>query len=149
MASPSDFVDWAVSCLEVGLDSKNIGILASLGRPSSMFEVENYLRGSFNDLGWRWPDFRTSILWYAADIAEEILNGAIDPFLGCYRISDITQILDDPVELAGWAELDSEVAELSGELEDEWKNDGVNESNLSKRILAKARALLKEIEKTF
>ena len=42
---------------------------------------------------------------------------------------------------------DREVAELSGELEDEWKDDGVRESDLSNRILAKARALLKEIVK--
>ena len=43
---------------------------------------------------------------------------------------------------------DREVAELSGEVEDEWKDDGVRESDLSNRILAKARALLKEIVKT-
>jgi hypothetical protein len=72
-----DYVTWAVGCLESGLDSKNIRILASLETPFYSSEVKEYFDRSLQDLGWKQPGRLECLIEYARSIAEHIVNGTL------------------------------------------------------------------------
>jgi hypothetical protein len=105
-ATPDDYVDWAVTCLESDLDSKNIRILASLRNASSSSEVEDYFYRSLNDLGWAMPDERECLFAYARGLAQQIVSGDVQPLDGCQRIYRIASTLQFPPELRAWLCLD-------------------------------------------
>lgn len=105
-ATCEDYVDWAVACLESNLDSKNIRILASLGKPLYPSEVEDYFKRSLKDLGWTLPEPSDCLVDYARSVAQEILSGDIPPREGCRSIYHIAVALDYPPELMGWFFLD-------------------------------------------
>ncbi|MDQ3253056.1 MAG: hypothetical protein M3R15_03975 [Acidobacteriota bacterium] len=65
MATYEQYVDWAVSCLESGVDSKNIRILASLQKPLYSSEVEDYFGRSLGDLGWELPEPKECMIEYS------------------------------------------------------------------------------------
>jgi hypothetical protein len=98
----NDFSDWAVSCIEEGIESKNILILASIINPQSFYEVEDYFRRSLNDLGWKFPNKEDSLFEYAKTIAKQILDKNIDPFEGVTIIKKIYHALDYPKGLSNW-----------------------------------------------
>ncbi|HEY8224165.1 MAG TPA: hypothetical protein VIG25_02730, partial [Pyrinomonadaceae bacterium] len=68
-----EYVNWAVGCLESGLDSQNIRILASLRKPLYSSEVEDYFNRSLRDLGWHLPDRTECLMEYARGFAREIV----------------------------------------------------------------------------
>ena len=101
-----EYVDWAVGCLESGLDSKNIRILASLRKPLYSSEVENYFNRSLHDLGWHLPDRKECLMEYARGSAREIVTGTISPLDGCRKIYRVVVSLQYPKELMPWVYLD-------------------------------------------
>jgi hypothetical protein len=105
-ATYEQYVDWAVSCLEKGIDSKNIRILASLQKPLYSSEVEDYFNRSLKDLGGETPDPKECIIEYARSFAREILSGQISPPEGCRKIYRIAIALQYPRELMSWLYLD-------------------------------------------
>jgi hypothetical protein len=106
MATYEQYVDWAVSCLEAGIDSKNICILASLQKPLYSSEVEDYFNRSLKDLGWELPDPKECIIEYARSFAKEILSGYVSPLEGCRKIYRVVVALQYPRELMSWLYLD-------------------------------------------
>ena len=109
IAHDEQYVDWAVSCLEAGIDSKNIRILASLQKPFYSVEVEDYFNRSLKDLDWNFPEPKSCVTQYARFIAQEILRGQIAPVEGCHKIYDAVIFLDYPREMSAWVYLDDEI----------------------------------------
>lgn len=105
-ATHEQCVDWAISCLESGIDSKNIRILASLRKPLYPSEVEDYLSRSLRDLGWKLPEPKEYIIEYGRSFAREILSGQVSPLEGCRKIYRIVVALQYPRELMPWLYLD-------------------------------------------
>jgi hypothetical protein len=106
MATFEQYIDWAVSCLESDVDSKNIRILASLQKPLYSSEVEDYFNRSLKDLGWELPKPKECIIEYARSFAKEILSGQMSPLEGCRKIYRVVVALQYPRELMSWLYLD-------------------------------------------
>lgn len=106
LATHEQCVDWAVSCLESGIDSKNIRILASLQQPFYPSEVEDYFNRSLKELGWEVPEPMACIVEYARTFAQEILSGKISPVEGCRKIYEVSLALRHPLKLRSWLYLD-------------------------------------------
>lgn len=106
LATPEKFVDWAVSSLEAGLDTKSIRILASLQKPLFSIEVEDYFYRSLKELGWKLPEPKECVIEYARFLSEEILSGGVLPVEGCRRIYKAVVFLEYPPELSNWFYLD-------------------------------------------
>ena len=109
LSTHEQFVDWAISSLETGFDTKSIRILASLQKPLFPTEVENYFYRSLKELGWNLPEPKKCVIEYAYLIAEDILSGKILPVLGCHRIYDAMIFLDCPSKMAAWTYLYDEM----------------------------------------
>ena len=106
MATSEQYVDWAVSCLESGIDSKNIRILSSLQKPLYSSEVEDYFNRSLKDLGWELPEPQECIIEYARSFAKEIVSGQASPLEGCRKIYDVVVVLQYPRQMMPWLYLD-------------------------------------------
>lgn len=106
MATYEQYIDWAVSCLEAGIDSKNIRTLASLQKPLYSSEVEDYFNRSLKDLSWELPEPKECIIEYARSFAGEILAGQVTPLEGCRKIYRVVVVLAYPRELMPWLYLD-------------------------------------------
>ena len=106
LANHEQFADWAVSCLEAGLDTKSIRILASLQKPMFPTEVVDYFYRSLKELGWNFPEPKDCVIEYARFIAEEILCGKVSPVEGCRQIYKVVLFLEYPPELMSWLYLD-------------------------------------------
>lgn len=106
MATYDRYIDWAISCLESGIDSKNIRILASLQKPLYPSEVEDYFNRSLKDLGWELPNPKECVIEYARSFAGEILSGRVSPLEGCRKIYRVVVALQYPRELMAWLYLD-------------------------------------------
>jgi hypothetical protein len=112
MVTSEDYVQWAVTCLESDVDSKNIRILASLYKPLYSSEVEYYFSRCLKDLGWTRPEPRECLFNYARDLAQRILSGELSPQDGYSKIYNIALALNYPRELISWVYLDDSM-ELS------------------------------------
>jgi hypothetical protein len=105
-ATYEQYVDWAVSCLESGIDSKNIRILSALQKPLYPSEVEDYFHRSLKELGWELPEPTECIIEYARTFAQQILSGQVSPVAGCRKIYAVSLALQHPPELRSWLYLD-------------------------------------------
>lgn len=101
-ASAKDFSDWAIFCLEQGINSKNIRILSSMFNAQYVSEVETYFFRSLDDLNWNYPLAENFLLEYAKLIAKQIIKKEIDIIAGSYEIYKIYLHLDYPPELTNW-----------------------------------------------
>ncbi len=54
-ATAKDYSDWAIYCLEQGLDSKNLRIPVSMFNAGYTCEVESYFIKSLDKLNWNYP----------------------------------------------------------------------------------------------
>lgn len=100
--SAKDFSDWAIDCLEKGIDSKNIRILASMFNAQSVSEIEDYFFRSLSDLNWKLPAKEDFLPQYTNLIAKQILNKEIDAVSGCHEIYKVYRTLDYKKELRDW-----------------------------------------------
>jgi hypothetical protein len=129
-------VDGAVDCLESGLDSRNIRILASLGTPFYSSEVEKYFDRSLQDLGWNQPGRFECLIEYARSLTDQIVNGTVTPVLGCDRIYRVCVALNYSSALMTWVY-------LHGGL-DPQNYDVLSEASLDSAIMQEARRFLNE-----
>jgi hypothetical protein len=104
-----DFVDWAIACLEEGLDTRSLRMLAasdkpyySSDKPYYSIEIEERFNKALNELVWEKPTEKESLLSYAKMFAREIIEGNISPLKGSHEIFMISLELDYPPELKGW-----------------------------------------------
>lgn len=121
-----DLIAWAVSMLESGYDTKNLGILASLTGPLYSSEVEDYFERSVRELGWDAPKPEENLRWYTRYVAAKILSGETKPFEGCKQIYETLPALSYPRHLIRWSCLylghDPDTYEDLGDLSDEGFN---------------------------
>ena len=104
-----DFVAWAISMLEIDVDSKNLRILASLTEPLYSSEVNEYLQRSFTDLGWHFPTREEALRLYGCDVAESVASETMFPEQGCREMYKICQALGNPQDLEIWRSFDLEL----------------------------------------
>ena len=108
-ATSADFVAWAISMLEVDIDSKNLRILASLTEPLYSSEVDEYLQRSFTDLGWHFTTREEALRLYGCDVAESVASEIMFPEQGCREMYKICQALGNPQNLEIWRSFDLEL----------------------------------------
>jgi hypothetical protein len=100
---PRDYSDWAVSCLEKGLDTKHLRILASMFDVDSFSEIERDFRKSLAELGWNFPLKEDSLLIdYSRLIAKQIVENKIEPYTGCRQIYLLFYELNGCEQLRNW-----------------------------------------------
>lgn len=97
-----DFVDWAIACLEEGLDTKSLRMLAASDKPYYSIEIEDRFNKTLNELNWEKPSRKESLLSYAKLFAREIVDKKISPLKGSHEIFLLSLELDYPPELKGW-----------------------------------------------
>jgi hypothetical protein len=103
----SDYlVDWAMDCLEEGIDSKNLRMLAASEKPYYSNEIEIRFEKTLDELGWKKPTKKESLLILAKEFADSISNGIISPTEGLREIYLISFELNHPLELKNWFWLD-------------------------------------------
>ncbi len=105
-ASSDDYVDWAIACLEDGLDSKNLRMLASMGKPFYSSEIEDKFRLALTELGFKYPSEKETLENYVKDLAKAIVKGEINPSDGCHKIYNVGVFLEYPREMTSWTFLD-------------------------------------------
>jgi len=71
-----DCVDWATMALCSGADSPSLRILAGLDPQSNGFEIRDYTRKALEELGIKPLSGVESVLAYARDLAEEIVENS-------------------------------------------------------------------------
>ena len=118
-----DYVEWALSELEAGVDTPNLCILAGLTKPLYWWDLEHHFDKTLDELKVILPQREHFLLQCARKIAGEIVSGSIAPVAGCHKIYKIFLVLEYPSELSNWLYLDEELEpgtyrELSGAIWD-------------------------------
>ncbi len=101
-----NFVDWAMGCLEKGLDTKNLRMLAASEKPYYSNEIEIRFNKALNELGWQKPTKEESLFSLTKEFADKINSGIISPTEGLRDIYLISLELNHPSELRNWLWLD-------------------------------------------
>ncbi len=98
-----DYVDWAVTCLEEGFDSKGIRLLAGMSKTHSITaDFEDLFRQSLSELYWNYLDKKESLFNHAKEIAKQIRSGEIESVNAVEKIHEISFQLGYPTELEIW-----------------------------------------------
>ena len=97
-----NFVDWAIDCLEEGLDTKNLRMLAASEKPYYSDEIEIRFNKTLNELSWQKPTKEESLFSYAKEFADKIVNGSLSPTEGLRDIYLISLELNYPPKLKAW-----------------------------------------------
>jgi hypothetical protein len=130
--SVRDFSDWAVSCLEKGLDTKSIRILASMFDAKSLSEIDTYFQRSLDELGWKFPEEKECLERNAKFIAQQILDKEISPKDGCRKIYEISTVLEQiayPTRSINWSGLF-------------WGYEDLPEDEMDKEVILEAGILI-------
>ena len=102
-ASSDDYVDWAIDCLEEGLDSKSLRLLAGMSKTHSITaDFEDLFRQSLSELNWNYLDKKESLFNLAKEIAKQILSGEIESVEAVDRIHEVYVQLGYPAKLEMW-----------------------------------------------
>lgn len=117
--SSDDYVDWAIACLEDGLNSKNLCILAATDKSFYTPENETRFRRALDELGWKYLSKKEALLFLAKDLAKKIISGELLPVEGCTKINKLALILDYADELRDWLLLVEGIDPMT----DEWISD--------------------------
>lgn len=142
--SPRDYADWAVSCLENGLDTKNIRILASMFNADSFSDINIYFQRALEELGLELPPKEESLLSYSKFIAKQIVENKIEPVKGCREIYLLSYGLDYSEKLSNWIYLDEGLDPKSYEfLWDSYRNSEPTQA-IKDAIVREAKELLQD-----
>jgi hypothetical protein len=99
----SEYVDWAMDCLEEGLDSKSLRLLAGFDKKHPYkSDFEELFRQSLNELDWKYLSNEEVLFDYTKSLARQILSGEIKPAKGVEKIYGIYIQLGLPSELQIW-----------------------------------------------
>jgi hypothetical protein len=80
-------IEWALSLLAQGVETKSLLGLVSLTKPVNEFEADNYFNGTLEELGIKRPDNSYLINSYVKYIVEKILHGELLPEVGMEKLS--------------------------------------------------------------
>lgn len=67
------WVDWAVSMLEAGHDTRHLAILAGMTEPFNQFEMIAIVDKALTELGYDWSDEETVLKDHVADVLQRML----------------------------------------------------------------------------
>ena len=96
------YVDWAVSLMEVGVESENLSILAGLDY-SDTEERERYFKKTLEDLNIEIPVRDTSLAEkFMVNLSKMVLDGKIAPQLALQHARDISIITE--YKIGGWVQ---------------------------------------------
>ena len=70
----NDGIDWAIEMLELGYESRTLGMLASIKKPSNDFEVIDYVKNAVEELGLKLRNGDDAILSYASYYVNQIVR---------------------------------------------------------------------------
>lgn len=142
-ASYEAYVEWAVACLEDGLDSKNLGMLAALEKPYYSFEIETHFRRALAEFGFTWPERETFLLEYAKEVAQQIIAREIEPLAGVRTIYGVWVELDYISALQDWCYLDDGLCpETFRYFIDPRTDEIVSQDDWNEAVIYSARKLL-------
>lgn len=104
--SGDDYINWASSALEQGLDSPNLRILAGLSSSTWRSDAEPYFDRALDELQIRVGDKGDVLREYAKHIAMKIINGELTAEAGAERIEcEVVRPLGHPKDLQSWCYL--------------------------------------------
>jgi hypothetical protein len=86
IARTGEYIDWALSELEAGVDTKNLRILAGLSEPAFWSEVEFYFQRALDDLGLKLPDEDAYLEQYVQEVLRGVVSGEIEPSDGWQEV---------------------------------------------------------------
>ena len=98
--------DWGIKCLELGFDSKNLRILASMLPIDPPSELDEKRRLAIEELGWNRIPTYVYMMRYARNIAKNILADRRDAFEGSGELHQILCTIDASWELGAWYSLE-------------------------------------------
>ncbi len=101
--SADDYINWASSALEQGLDTPNLRILAGLPSSTWRSDAEPYFDRALNELQIYVGDKEEILREYAKLIARKIINGELTAETGAERIEhEVLRPLGHPKDLQPW-----------------------------------------------
>jgi hypothetical protein len=125
--------DWAIELVENDIESDSLILLAGM-TPSEYAEASGLLKKVISELGFSWPSDKLLSLAYAKIIAHQILDGDIQPNLGCAKIGEINHHLDWPQELSDFGMISHE---QTGH-----ENIGITSESVIPEIISAAKELM-------
>lgn len=145
-AAAVDYIDWAVEMLELGYDSRSLGMLASFERStSSISDVEQYFYRAINELNFVKPSQTVAVRNYACNVAQQIINGQIEPKAAVeelYKICVATRYGDDFVI---WFELEEALGLLLIS-EQPWSYEGITLKNFDEIVKLEAKNFIDKLK---
>jgi hypothetical protein len=97
-----EYIDWALTELEAGADTRNLRVLAGLSPLDSHFEVEFYFQRALHDRGFELPNEDTHLEQYVREVLRGVVSGEIEPSDGWHQVYTVWLALDYPAHLADW-----------------------------------------------
>ncbi len=125
--------DWAIELVENDIQSESLILLAGIA-PSEYAEASGLLKMVISELGFSWPSDKVLSLAYAKIIAQQILDGEIQPNLGCAKIGEINHHLNWPEELTYFGMISHE---QTGH-----ENIGITRKSVIPEIISAAKELM-------
>lgn len=108
-----DYVEWAITCLENGVELKSVGILAATEAKDFPSEIGERFERALHEMRIEIPNKRSVLLWYVQKIANEIVSGKIGEAQGCSNIYSVWRSVEYDFneeirlsELINWVYLD-------------------------------------------
>lgn len=72
--SSDEMIDWACEMLELGYDSEHLLILARVQKPSTVYEVKDYLKKAIEELGLKIKTGEEALISFASYYIKKISN---------------------------------------------------------------------------
>ena len=129
-------VDWAVRAMELGLDTRELRLVAGFSKPASLSDVEAPFFLALKQLGFSIPLSETTIRRaYAREIAEAVIDGSMSPLDAANEMErHVLGPLKHPDDLRPWCF-------LQGSLHPETYTE-LSDAERDRLILAEARRIL-------
>ncbi len=80
----------AITALSEGIDSPSMRVLAGLTGNEDPGDAENLFKEALSEIGMLLPTKRDAMMFLAANISSQIVDGSIDPYDGAKEIWDLT-----------------------------------------------------------
>jgi hypothetical protein len=104
--------DWAVLCLEEGLDTPSLCIAAGLERTTNEFEAQDYLARACRELGIVLLEGAQAMESAVGAIMLDLLEGGLDARTATNMIWRMSFKPGSPRDLQVWSGLDDDFAEM-------------------------------------
>jgi len=115
-------VCWAMSLLEDGVESESLAILATLQQFINEFEADQYFSKVLSELSITKPPIEEAIGGFVKVIAQEVINGELDPLEGVAYFDRINSEMDYPKYLSQYVSL-----------ADEWYSEHIDGLSIEQR----------------